>query len=138
MLKNVGDNINKLFAVIFLYTMDIKIQIFNPKLYQIILPSLIIIFWKCLYSAIGPPQPYSAIGPPHPYLDEYIISIIVFFQNIRCSVNRTIRSLSKQSIRCISGKTLSQHCRSELYHKCFIYLLSLIHQNYMPFYCNAI
>ena len=34
MLKNVGENIKKNFAVIFLYTMDIKNTIFNPKFYQ--------------------------------------------------------------------------------------------------------
>ena len=31
MLKNVGENIKKFFAVIFFYTMDIKNTIFNPK-----------------------------------------------------------------------------------------------------------
>ena len=40
-LKNVGENIKKIFAVIFLYTMDIKNTIFNPKFYQHFLPSLI-------------------------------------------------------------------------------------------------
>ena len=42
MLKNVGENINKIFAVIFFYTMDIKNTIFNPKFYQHFLPSLFI------------------------------------------------------------------------------------------------
>ena len=41
MLKNVGENIKKYFAVIFFYTMDIKNIIFNPKFYQHVLPSLI-------------------------------------------------------------------------------------------------
>ena len=40
MLKNVGKNIKKNFAVIFLYTMDIKNTIFNPRFYQHFLPSL--------------------------------------------------------------------------------------------------
>ena len=30
-LKNVGENIKKIYAVIFFYTMDIKNTIFNPK-----------------------------------------------------------------------------------------------------------
>ena len=34
MLKNVGENIKNIFAVIFFYTMDIKNTIFNPKFYQ--------------------------------------------------------------------------------------------------------
>ena len=42
MLKNVGENIKKIFAVIFFYTMDIKNTIFNPKFYQHFLPSLLI------------------------------------------------------------------------------------------------
>ena len=42
MLKNVGENILKKFAVIFFYTMDIKITIFNPKFYQKFLASLLI------------------------------------------------------------------------------------------------
>ena len=41
MLKNVGENIKKNFAVIFFYTMDIKNTIFNPKFYQHFLQSLI-------------------------------------------------------------------------------------------------
>ena len=40
MLKNVGENIKKNFAMIFFYTMDIKNTIFNPKFYQHFLPSL--------------------------------------------------------------------------------------------------
>ena len=40
MLKNVGENILKKFAVIFFYTMDIKNTILNPKFYQHFLPSL--------------------------------------------------------------------------------------------------
>ena len=43
MLKNVGENMRKFFAVIFFYTMDIKNTIFNPKFYQQFLPSLFII-----------------------------------------------------------------------------------------------
>ena len=39
MLKNVGENIKKNFAVIFFYTMDIKNTIFNPIL-PTFLPSL--------------------------------------------------------------------------------------------------
>ena len=42
MLKNVGENIKKCFAVIFFDTMDIKNTIFNPKFYQHFLPSLLI------------------------------------------------------------------------------------------------
>ena len=42
MLKNVGENILKNFAVIFFYTMNIKNSIFNPKFYQHFLPSLFI------------------------------------------------------------------------------------------------
>ena len=34
MLKNVGENIKKNFALIFFYTHDIKNIIFNPKFYQ--------------------------------------------------------------------------------------------------------
>ena len=34
MLKNVGENIKNIFAVIFFYTMDIKNTIFNQKFYQ--------------------------------------------------------------------------------------------------------
>ena len=41
MLKNVGENIKKIFAVIFFYTMDIKNTVFNPKFYQNFLPSLL-------------------------------------------------------------------------------------------------
>ena len=41
-LKNVGENIKKNFALIFFYTQDIKNIIFNPKFYQHFLPSLII------------------------------------------------------------------------------------------------
>ena len=40
MLKNVGENIKKNFAVLFFYAMDIKNTIFNPKFYQHFLPSL--------------------------------------------------------------------------------------------------
>ena len=40
-LKNVGENIKTIFAVIFFYTMDIKNTIFNPKFYQHFLLSLI-------------------------------------------------------------------------------------------------
>ena len=42
MLKNVGENIKKNFAVIFFYTMDIKNTIFNPKFYKHFLQSLLI------------------------------------------------------------------------------------------------
>ena len=42
MLKNVGENIKKNFALIFFYTQDIKNIIFNPKFYQHFLPSLAI------------------------------------------------------------------------------------------------
>ena len=42
MLKNVGENIKKKFALIFFYTLDIKNIIFNPKFYQHFLPSLVI------------------------------------------------------------------------------------------------
>ena len=42
MLKNVGENIKKNFALIFFYTLDIKNIIFNPKFYQHFLPSLVI------------------------------------------------------------------------------------------------
>ena len=42
MLKNVGENIKKNFAVIFFYTMVIKNTIFNTKFYQHFLPSLVI------------------------------------------------------------------------------------------------
>ena len=41
MLKNVGENIKKIFAVIFFYTMNIKNTIFNPRFYQHFLPSLV-------------------------------------------------------------------------------------------------
>ena len=41
-LKNVGEKIKIIFAVIFFYTMDIKNTIFNPKFYQHLLPSLFI------------------------------------------------------------------------------------------------
>ena len=41
MLKNVGENIKKNFALIFFYTLDIKNTIFNPKFYQHLLPSLL-------------------------------------------------------------------------------------------------
>ena len=44
MLKNVGENIKKNFAVIFFYTMDNKNKIFNPKFYQHFLPSLVITY----------------------------------------------------------------------------------------------
>ena len=40
MLKNVGENIKKQFALIFFYTQDIKNIIFNPKFYQHFFPSL--------------------------------------------------------------------------------------------------
>ena len=40
-LKNVGQNIKNIFALIFFYTLDIRNIIFNPKLYQYFLPSLI-------------------------------------------------------------------------------------------------
>ena len=52
MLKNVGENIKKHFAVIFFYTMDIKNTIFNPKFYQHFVPSLYIIInlaLTCIY-----------------------------------------------------------------------------------------
>ena len=50
MLKNVGENIKKNFALIFFYTQDIKNIIFNPKFYQHFLPSLIMsIFLKFQY-----------------------------------------------------------------------------------------
>ena len=49
MLKNVGENIKKNFAVIFFYTMDIKNTIFNPKFYQHFLPSLFISNINVLY-----------------------------------------------------------------------------------------
>ena len=42
MLKNVGENIKKIYTLIFFYTLDIKNIIFNPKFYQHFLPSLII------------------------------------------------------------------------------------------------
>ena len=43
MLKNVGENIKKIFiALIIFYTLDIKNIIFNPKFYQHFLPSLVI------------------------------------------------------------------------------------------------
>ena len=42
MLKIVGENIKKFYALIFLYTLDIKNIIFNPKFYQHFLPSLVI------------------------------------------------------------------------------------------------
>ena len=42
MLKNVGENIKKNFALIFFYILDIKNIIFNPKFYQHFLLSLII------------------------------------------------------------------------------------------------
>ena len=42
MLKNIGENIKKNFALIFFYTQDIKNIIFNPKFYQHFLPSLVI------------------------------------------------------------------------------------------------
>ena len=42
MLKNVGENIKNIFALIFFYTHDIKNIIFNPKFYQHFLPSLVI------------------------------------------------------------------------------------------------
>ena len=40
MLKNVGENIKNIFAVIFFYTIDITNTIFNPKFYQHFVPSL--------------------------------------------------------------------------------------------------
>ena len=40
MLKNVGENIKKYYALIFFYTLDIKNIIFNFKFYQHFLPSL--------------------------------------------------------------------------------------------------
>ena len=43
MLKNVGENIKKNFALIFFYTLDIRNIIFNPKYYQHFLPSLLVI-----------------------------------------------------------------------------------------------
>ena len=42
MLKNVGENIKKNFALIFFYTLDIMNIIFNQKLCQHVLPSLVI------------------------------------------------------------------------------------------------
>ena len=42
MLKNVGENIKKIYVLIFFYTLDIKNIIFNPKFYKHFLPSLII------------------------------------------------------------------------------------------------
>ena len=42
MLKNVGENIKKNFALIFFYILDIKNIIFNPKFYQHFLLALII------------------------------------------------------------------------------------------------
>ena len=42
MLKNVGENIKKIFALIFFYIQDIKNISFNPKFYQHFLPSLLI------------------------------------------------------------------------------------------------
>ena len=42
MLKNVGENIKKNFALIFFYTLDIRNIIFNPKFYQHFLPTLAI------------------------------------------------------------------------------------------------
>ena len=41
-VENVGENIKKIFALIFFYTQDIKNIIFNPKFYQHFLPSLLI------------------------------------------------------------------------------------------------
>ena len=41
-LKNVGENSKKNFALIFFYTLDIRNIIFNPKFYQHVLPSLVI------------------------------------------------------------------------------------------------
>ena len=49
MLKYVGENIKKNFAVIFFYSMDIKNTIFNPKFYQHFLPSLIIKYIRSHY-----------------------------------------------------------------------------------------
>ena len=46
MLKNVDENINKCFALIFFYTLDIKNIIFNPKFYQHFLPSRVITHQK--------------------------------------------------------------------------------------------
>ena len=41
MWENVGENIKINFALIFFYTLDIKNIIFNPKVYQHFLPSLL-------------------------------------------------------------------------------------------------
>ena len=41
MLKNVGENIKKIFALILFYTPDIINIIFNQKFYQHFLPSLV-------------------------------------------------------------------------------------------------
>ena len=49
MLKYVGENIKKNFAVIFFYSMDIKNTTFNPKFYQHFLPSLIIKYIRSHY-----------------------------------------------------------------------------------------
>ena len=51
-LKNVGENIKKKFALIFFYTLDFRNIIFNPKFYQHFLPSLIMInepYQKLIY-----------------------------------------------------------------------------------------
>ena len=45
MLKNIGENIKKIYALIFFYTLDIKNIIFNPKFYQHFLPSLLITYY---------------------------------------------------------------------------------------------
>ena len=46
MLKNVGENIKTIFALIFFYTLDIRNINFNQKFYQHFLPSLIIILYS--------------------------------------------------------------------------------------------
>ena len=46
MLKNVGENIKTIFALIFFYTLDIRNIIFNPKFNQHFLPSLVITFFE--------------------------------------------------------------------------------------------
>ena len=54
MLKNVGENIKKFFAVIFFYTMDIKNTIFKPKFYQHFLPSLMMSLFYDVQVALCP------------------------------------------------------------------------------------
>ena len=51
MLKNVGENIKKFYALIFFYTLNIKNIIFNPKFYQHFLPSLIISLFQLRLTA---------------------------------------------------------------------------------------